>query len=173
PRFSIYIKSRTAVGILGHLCRFHTSLHNRLIATETAEYATKMLKKTNSILLGLSVLAALVGAGHAISCLVYGHEGIEGLRGTPTVVECGSAVTTCRKISIVRYHSHSPTTYKANFSSTAYTGDCGACIGIFPSYYTCTNCTTDQCNSAFGAVRAAAPLTLTVPLLMAAALRSF
>uniref|UniRef100_A0A1I8HI09 Secreted protein n=1 Tax=Macrostomum lignano TaxID=282301 RepID=A0A1I8HI09_9PLAT len=77
----------------------------------------------------------------------------------PTVVECGSAVTTCKKISIVRYHTHSPTTYKANFSSTAYTGDCGACIGIFfPSYYTCTQLHHRPVQLRLRAVRAAALL---------------
>uniref|UniRef100_A0A1I8F4V1 Secreted protein n=1 Tax=Macrostomum lignano TaxID=282301 RepID=A0A1I8F4V1_9PLAT len=101
-----------------------------------------MLKKTNSILLGLSVLAALVGVGHAISCLVYGHGGHEGLRGTPTVVvECGSAVTTCKKISIAytwrlrRLHWHLP-------------------VLLTPA----PTAPPTRCNSAFGAVRAAAPL---------------
>uniref|UniRef100_A0A1I8F972 Secreted protein n=1 Tax=Macrostomum lignano TaxID=282301 RepID=A0A1I8F972_9PLAT len=45
----------------------------------------------------------------------------------------------------------------------AYTGDCGACIGIFPSYYTCTNCNHRPVQLRLRClVRAAAPLTLTV-----------
>ncbi|PAA71297.1 hypothetical protein BOX15_Mlig010602g1 [Macrostomum lignano] len=130
------------------------------------------MNKSSYICLGLLVLASMIGVGHAISCLAYSHSGISDLRGTPTVLECGSAVTTCNKMNFVQYYTASSMTFKSNGSTTVYVGSCGGCTGL-PSSYTCTTCSTDQCNSAFAAVRAAAPLTLALPLLMAAALRSF
>uniref|UniRef100_A0A1I8J6J2 DUF753 domain-containing protein n=2 Tax=Macrostomum lignano TaxID=282301 RepID=A0A1I8J6J2_9PLAT len=141
-------------------------------ARATNNYAAKMLNKTSSICLGLGVLAVLVGVGHAISCLTYSHMGIEGIRGTPTVMECASSVTTCIKINFVQYYTTSTSGVKTNASLTVYSGACGSCTGL-PSNYVCTTCSSDQCNSAFAAVRAAAPLTLALPLLMTVALRSF
>uniref|UniRef100_A0A1I8GDH4 UPAR/Ly6 domain-containing protein n=1 Tax=Macrostomum lignano TaxID=282301 RepID=A0A1I8GDH4_9PLAT len=123
--------------------------------------------------------------GHAIKCLAYTHAGIEDLRGTPIVLECGSNVTTCNKMISVQNHTASSMTFKFNVSFTVYSGFCGGCSSSLPSGFTCTTCNTDQCNSAFAAVltapcnsdfasvRAAALLTLALPLLMAAALRSF
>ncbi|PAA68546.1 hypothetical protein BOX15_Mlig027435g1 [Macrostomum lignano] len=131
------------------------------------------MNKSSYICLGLLVLASMIGVGHAISCLAYSHSGISDLRGTPTVVECGSAVTTCSKTNYKMYYTASSFTFKSNSSVTVYYGSCGVCSPSLPSSYTCTTCSTDQCNSAFAAVRAAAPLTLALPLLMAAALRSF
>ncbi|PAA68547.1 hypothetical protein BOX15_Mlig025283g1 [Macrostomum lignano] len=130
------------------------------------------MNKSSYICLGLLVLASMIGVGHAIKCLLYTHSGISGLRGTPTVAECGSAVTTCMKYNYKRTYTGSSTSVKSDITGTTYVGFCGDCTAISSSY-DCTTCNTDQCNSAFAAVRAAAPLTLALPLLMAAALRSF
>ncbi|PAA68549.1 hypothetical protein BOX15_Mlig014353g3 [Macrostomum lignano] len=129
------------------------------------------MNKSSYICLGLLVLASMIGAGQAIKCLVYSYSGITG--GTPLALECGSSYSTCFKYSVTTTTAASSITFAESYTGTQYVGGCGTCSSLLPSSYGCSACASDQCNSAFGAVRAAVPLTLALPLLIAAMLRSF
>uniref|UniRef100_A0A1I8F445 Variant-specific surface protein n=1 Tax=Macrostomum lignano TaxID=282301 RepID=A0A1I8F445_9PLAT len=103
--------------------------------------------------------------GHAITCLTYQYSGITG--GTPTATECGSAVTTCYKYQTTTTTPASSSMFKNSLTLTSYRGSCGGCNSAWTD---CNTCNTDQCNSAFAAVRSVAPLSLALPLVIAATL---